>query len=304
MKYICAQPGTRYYAWQLEVMLMNFTEMEVPLEDVHILLTMPNNEDASAFGNLFAAYPKVTFAIYPDTRRTTFYPSSIRPNILKQHFFQHKNIDSFLYHDCDIVFTNKLNFKWFLGDEDDNCYGSDTRFYIGHDYIKGKGYNILEQMADIVGIDVETIKQNELNCIGAQYLLKGVDYMFWSEVERTSEMLFHQITMRNAEIKMKDPRYHELQIWTADMWAVLWQLWKQGKKTKVHDYFDFAWATSTIQDWNRLNIFHNAGITETGHGFFYKGDYIQRTPDKNLNIRENSAQKHYYEYVKKLQHTI
>lgn len=304
MKYICAQPATRYYAWQLEVMLMNFKEMEVPLQDVHIVCTMPNNLDAARFGHLMKAYPEVTFAFYPDTRRTVFYPSSIRPNLLKQHFFRNK-IDAFFYHDCDIVFTKPLNFQDFL--EDDICYGSNTRFYIGHDYIKSKGHHILEKMAAIANIPVDTIRENELNCIGAQYLIKGVDHNFWAAIEVICEKLFHDITMLNAEIRMEYPTYtreFELQIWTADMWAVLWQLWKQGKKTMVHDYFDFSMATNVIEDWNRLNIFHNAGVTETGHGFFFKGDYISRPPDKNLQIREKSAQKHYYEYVKRLEHTI
>lgn len=300
MKYICAQPGTRYYAWQVEIMLMNFKEMNVPLQDVHIVCSQ--TPEYYLFENLKNAFPEITLEFYPDTRRTRFYPSSIRPNILKQHFFKHRDIGTFLYHDCDMIFTKPLDFSQFL--EDDICYGSDTRFYIGHDYIKGKGHNILEQMAEIVGIEVETIKENELNCIGAQYLLKGVYYNFWREVETISERLFHEITMRNAEIKIQEPAHHELQIWTADMWAVLWQLWKQGKQTRVHDYFDFAWATSTREDWERLNIFHNAGITESGHGFFYKGDYINSAPNKNLEIRPNSAQKNYYEYVKQLTLTI
>jgi hypothetical protein len=152
----------------------------------------------------------------------------------------------------------------------------------------------------LTGIDVETIKENELNCIGAQYLIKGVDFRFWDEVEKICETLFLNITLENNRIKADNPNYHELQIWTADMWAVLWNLWKWGKQTKVDDYFDFAWATSTIEDWERLNIFHNAGITETGHGFFYKGDYMHNPLNKELQIREKSAQKHYYEYVKKV----
>jgi hypothetical protein len=197
-----------------------------------------------------------------------------------------------------MIFTKKVDFTPFLND--DICYGSDTRFYIGHDYIKSKGYGILEMMASLTGIDVETIKENELNCIGAQYLIKGVDFRFWDEVEKICETLFLNITLENNRIKADNPNYHELQIWTADMWAVLWNLWKWGKQTKVDDYFDFAWATSTIEDWERLNIFHNAGITETGHGFFYKGDYIHNPLNKELQIREKSAQNHYYEYVKKV----
>jgi hypothetical protein len=298
MKYICAQPGTRYYAWQIEIMLMNFKEMGIPLQDVHIVCAMHDQNALHLYHQISNQYPEAVIEFYPDTRRTKHYPSSIRPNILKQHFFKHKLNEPFFYHDCDMVFTKKVDFTPFLND--DICYGSDTRFYIGHDYIKSKGYGILEMMASLTGIDVETIKENELNCIGAQYLIKGVDFRFWDEVEKICETLFLNITLENNRIKADNPNYHELQIWTADMWAVLWNLWKWGKQTKVDDYFDFAWATSTIEDWERLNIFHNAGITETGHGFFYKGDYMHNPLNKELQIREKSAQKHYYEYVKKV----
>lgn len=298
MKYICAQPGTRYYAWQIEIMLMNFKEMGIPLQDVHIVCAMHDQNALHLYHQISNQYPEAVIEFYPDTRRTTHYPSSIRPNILKQHFFKHKLSEPFFYHDCDMIFTKKVDFTPFLND--DICYGSDTRFYIGHDYIKSKGYGILEMMASLSGIDVETIKENELNCIGAQYLIKGVDFRFWDEVEKICETLFLEITLENNRIKADNPNYHELQIWTADMWAVLWNLWKWGKQTKVDDYFDFAWATSTIEDWDRLNIFHNAGITETGHGFFYKGDYMHNPLNKELQIREKSAQKHYYEYVKKV----
>jgi hypothetical protein len=298
MKYICAQPGTSYYAWQIEIMLMNFKEMGIPLQDVHIVCAMHDQNALHLYHQISNQYPEAVIEFYPDTRRTKHYPSSIRPNILKQHFFKHKLNEPFFYHDCDMIFTKKVDFTPFLND--DICYGSDTRFYIGHDYIKSKGYGILEMMASLTGIDVETIKENELNCIGAQYLIKGVDFRFWDEVEKICESLFLEITLENNRIKADNPNYHELQIWTADMWAVLWNLWKWGKQTKVDDYFDFAWATSTIEDWDRLNIFHNAGITETGHGFFYKGDYMHNPLNKELQIREKSAQKHYYEYVKKV----
>lgn len=302
MKYICAQPGTLYYAWQLEVMLMNFKEMGIPLKDVHIVCAFHDPNVLHYYHKLSNEYPDATIEFYPDTRRTKHYPSSIRPNILKQHFFKHKITEPFFYHDCDMIFTRPVDFTPFL--QDDVCYGSDTRFYIGHDYIKSKGYNILETMASLSEIDVETIKENELNCIGAQYLIKGVNYAFWSEVENICETLFLNITLQNNQIKTDNPEYHELQIWTADMWAVLWQLWKLGLQTKVDPYFEFAWATSTKEDWERLNIYHNAGITESGHGFFFKGEYQLNPPTNLLEIRPNSAQFNYFEYIKRLKIVI
>ena len=94
------------------------------------------------------------------------------------------------------------------------------------------------------------------------------------------------------------PSYHELQIWTSDMWAVLWGGWKMGKETICHPDLEFSWATSTEADWNRLNIFHNAGVTGAEQGLFYKANYMNRLPyHENLNIKEGTASKKYWEII-------
>ena len=49
---------------------------------------------------------------------------------------------------------------------------SDTISYIGYDYIKSKGDDILKTMLDIVGIDEDVVKNNQNNSGGAQYILK------------------------------------------------------------------------------------------------------------------------------------
>jgi hypothetical protein len=84
------------------------------------------------------------------------------------------------------------------------------------------------------------------------------------------------------------------------MWAVLWCLWKLGKQTVPHKFFDFAWATDTIERYNECNIYHNAGVTESGHGLFFKGEFQDKVPDKNLRINPHSACSPYYELVKQI----
>ena len=44
MLYVCAQPATAYYAWQLDTMLCNFLKNGVPPADTHVVLA----EDAGA----------------------------------------------------------------------------------------------------------------------------------------------------------------------------------------------------------------------------------------------------------------
>jgi hypothetical protein len=115
------------------------------------------------------------------------------------------------------------------------------------------------------------------NSGGAQYLMKNIDWAFWEFVERDSEKLFKEITELNNQKKATDPNYHELQIWCADMWAVLWNGWMLGNETKVVPEMDFSWATDLKNRWEETTIFHNAGVTGTGK-HFYKGIYQQQLP--------------------------
>ena len=306
--FICAQPNTKYYAWQLEVMLRNFNEMGIlsnPKYEVHIVTNIPYGDNLLVESELFKlsqvekSHTNLIFYYHSDTRATKHYPSSIRPNLLKQHFAAHPEIKTFFYHDCDMIFTKKnLDFTPFL--QDDICYGSDVRFYISHDYIAGKEHNVLEYMCQIAKIPLRVVRDNEHNCIGAQYLIKNVTADFWEEVEKISEELFLKITQRNNYIKAQKPDYHELQIFCADMWAVLWCLWKLGKQTVPHTFFDFSTATDTIERYNECNIYHNAGVTESGHGLFFKGEFQDKVPDKNLRINPKSACSPYYELVKQI----
>ena len=167
-------------------------------------------------------------------------------------------------------------------------------------------------MCEIVDIDKQLVKDNELNAIGAQYLMKGINAQFWANVEKDCERLFKEITdLNNEKIELdrhtmsegesRQP-YHPLQIWCADMWAVLWNGWKLGYESVCHPDLEFAWATSNEDDWNRLNIFHNAGVTGSEQGLFYKAIYMNELPyNKNLEIKEGTASKKYYEIIQKLE---
>jgi hypothetical protein len=146
----------------------------------------------------------------------------------------------------------------------------------------------------------ELIEENELNAIGAQYLMKGVDWNYWNRVEEDCELLFKQITDLNNEIKKDNPSYHELQIWCADMWAVLWGAWRRGWKTNCLPEFDFSWGTSTEEDFHKMNIMHNAGVTSSNQGLFYKAEYMNTLPyNKTISVREGTASWHYLDWINK-----
>lgn len=301
IRFICAQPTSLFYAWQVEVMINNFIEMGINPNSIDIVSWKVNNVIPEEWTKLANAYP-VRFFFYDDTRVTTHYISSIRPNILKQHFAAYPELEeeAILYHDCDIVLTKPINWEQFL--EDEKWYGSDTRWYIAHSYILSKGQDVLDKMCEIVGIEESIIKDNELNSIGAQYLMKGINAEFWANVEKDCERLYNEITMLNNIKKAENNQYHELQIWCADMWAVLWNGWKLGKETVCHPDLEFAWGTSTESDFERLNILHNAGVVSSADGLFYKAEFMGRLPyNLNLNIKEGTASKKYYEIIQKVE---
>jgi len=305
LRYICAQPTIPYYLWQVEVLINNFIETGIKPNQIDIVCLKTEGGVPEDWVRLVNHYNTVRFFFYDDTRKTKNYTSSIRPNMLKQHWLARPEIwgEAIFYHDCDIAFTKPINWEQFLGD--DNWYGSDTKWYISHDYIISKGEDVLDKMCSVVGIDKQVVKNNELNSIGAQYILKDIDWKFWDDVERDSENLYSKISKYNKRkiVEMKDtnPLYNPLQIWCADMWAVLWNGWKRGKKTICHDDLNFSWGTSNKRDWDRFNIFHNAGVTSDKYGLFYKPNYMNKLPYlENLEIKPNTASREYWKLIQRV----
>lgn len=303
LRFVCAQPATLYYAWQVEVMINNFIEMGVNPNNMDIVCWKQNNVIPEDWINLANRYP-ARFFFYDDTRETRYYISSIRPNLLKQHWLKYPELENevIFYHDCDIIFSKPIS-EW-ITDEmiiDDLWYGSDTRWYISHSYIKSKGQDVIDKMCELMDIPEKLIEDNELNCVGAQYLMKNVNFDYWDRVESDCEILFKDITELNNQKKAADPTYHELQIWCSDMWSVLWGSWRLGNTTLCHKNFEFSWGTSSIEDFNKMSIMHNAGVVSPGDGLFYKANYMNKLPYNDpLEIKENTASRKYWDIIVKI----
>ena len=285
---ICVQPCIIYYAWQIEVMLHNFQSLNLQRYDIRCLFaynkTEPDwEEKVSLIKKVEEKYNLVArFYYYEDGRDFPIsYISSVRPNILKQHFKEFPELKErvIFYHDCDILFTKFPDFLSTYCDDDNNWYVSDTKSYIGHNYIVSKGEEVLDRMCDIVGINKKVVKEREEQSGGAQYIMKGVDWQFFEKMEKDCENMFREITFYNRFRKMKEPNYHELQIWCADMWAILWGAWMRGYTTNIIPEMSFCWATDDTSTWDERYIFHNAGVVDVQKNqLFYKGDYTNKPP--------------------------
>ncbi len=85
MRFICTQPATTYFIWQVEVMLFNFKEMGVNLNHVDVVCAKTNETILSDWLNLSERYG-VHIYFYDDTRKSKKCIYSINENLLKQHF--------------------------------------------------------------------------------------------------------------------------------------------------------------------------------------------------------------------------
>ncbi len=302
VQFVCAQPATLYYAWQVEVMINNFLSMGVNPTSINIVCALDETETIpTEWFKLLMRYNPVKFFFYLDTRTSKNYVSSIRPNILKQHWLRNPSLrdDIIFYHDCDIAFTRPVS-EWLTTDllKDNNWYGSNCNSYLSSDYIESKGQDILNAMCNISGIPKNIIQENNENNIGAQYIMKDVSPFFWLSVEEQCEKLYTDITQINNVKKQDDSDYMELQIWCADMWAILFTAWNLGKNTIVHGNLGFSWSTDTENDWYRYNIYHNAGVTSGNQGYFFKGAYMNRLPYNEPDVYiQDSANKKYWDLI-------
>ena len=290
---MCVQPASMYYTWQVEVMINNFIKNNISANDIHIICSIKNKIPIEWY-KMQDKYTDVNFFFYEDTRKNPVYISSIRPHILKKHFEMYPELkyETIFYHDCDIVFIQPYNFSKFMRDE--IWYASDTRFYVGSDYIKSKKFGIYEKMCKIVGIDQSVPEKNELNSGGAQYIMKNIDHTYWEKVERDSESLYSYF-LEHLEKHPETPEYHPIQKWTADMWAVLWNAWYFGHELKVDPDLEFAWPTFSYKDLSKYYIFHNAGILASqSDKKFFKGDYINKLPYNISNFVDKDDASHFY----------
>jgi hypothetical protein len=280
LRYVSAQPANDYYIWQVEIMLNNFLKNGINGNNIDIVCSVKNQNIPDNWYKLANHYNYVRFFFYDDERTDHVYPSITRPHILKKHFAKYPELktEAIFYHDSDIVFTQPVNWNHYL--EDDIWYCSDTISYIGANYIKSKKYGVYERMCEIVNIDESIPEKNQDNSGGAQYIMKNVDHTYWEKVEKDTTSLY-QFFLDHLRAFPESPKYHPIQKWTADMWAVLWNAWYFGHETKVVKDLQFVWPMWKIEDWDNIKIFHNAGVTaESGKAqkLFYKGKYTNGNP--------------------------
>jgi hypothetical protein len=306
MLFLSAQPDDDYFIWQLELQLYNFKQLQLEPENIHVLVGYSEKRGLNkAFAKFINDNRQAKFFIYPDTRELLFYPSSLRPHIIKKHFKAYPNLvrQTIFYHDSDIIFRELPNFKNMLND--DKWYVSNARSYLDSTYLQSKGEGLFDNMCKIVGIDPKKVEKNDNNTGGAQYLLKNTTYDYWDKVEQDCVKLYFALSIYeqlNDKIIGLNPKdKNPIQAWCADMWALLWNAWEFGYQTKIHKELDFCWPHEQVSKWYSTKIYHDAGILEKQKNeYFCKSIYKHKKPyfDNFNSIFKNSCSFKYLENMK------
>lgn len=289
MIYISVQPDIPYFHWQVEVMLTNFQQVEI--EKCHVIF-LYDHTISTEVQMLKRRFPQYDFYFYLDERemRARMYIPTIKPYGMYKHL---KNIsieEAIFYHDCDIIFKEKIDEKKF--EADDVWYLSDTISYIGYNYVISKGEDQALKMCNVIGISLSEVEQNQMSSGGAQYIVKNTIADFWWKVYADSYLLYE---MLNESEKSWTKEEYPIQKWCAEMWATLWNIWLFKFETKVDKELDFVFATAPISEMENCKIMHNAGVTNTHTSLFFKGGYINQSPfNADLSHVDSQFCSHFY----------
>ena len=292
MKYLIAAPDTQYFLWQVLVQINNFIKNGLINNTVYVIGI--KDKPSEILSKIIEADLGCEFHLYQDIRVSPKYPSSLRPNILKQYFNQFPELQNevFFYCDPDLLFVKGIDFSGML--DDDIWYLSNTRSYISSRYIKSKSEQLFLDMCRIVNISPKKIVENDFNAGGAQYLLKNINSEFWEKVERDSEILYQHMI---ATSKIYSP-VSPIQAWTADMWAVLWNGIFFNHDVKIHNELSFAWATDKINRLESCKLYHNAGAVVDDGRYFLKNKYKFSPFNEEISCSEDYCSAWYVDEIK------
>lgn len=296
LKFVCAQPDDTYYTWQVHMWLESLKELGLSDKAIVLVFTPGFRAPSRKWKQIENLYPEAEFAYYWDennelNKYLNLYIPILRPWILEKYWRDHPDMatKTVLYMDCDTVLTPNFNINHLI--DDDVNYLSDTNSYINAKYFDSKVRDVLPEkleeykkidvlgdLAKEIGISREIAEANNDHSGGAQYILKNIDADFWKDVKQ--DCIKIRITLQAINKQYFASEDKGFQSWCADMWAVLWNLWKREMVTRNAKELEFSWASDQMPKVDKLGIFHNAGITSDIMGetpCFYKGKYHKGT---------------------------
>lgn len=318
VNYIFCDPASERFLWQEELYIYNLLKIKVDPRRVFLLTTKDNSDNIKI---LKKEFPNINIFAYSDIREKAgkIYPATIKPWLMHQFCTQHPEYlnQIFYYTDSDIMLKHEPVVP--TGLDKYHWYGSDCNSYLNYDYIHSKDYqrsDLTQEMCDILNINKDWVKSINNRSIGAQYLMVGMNRMYWKDVYYYSIWLKQYLDKIENRYKHSYKKKTEpIQKWTAEMWATLWVMHKYQIEPEIDPNGEFAWGTCNAHGWierPEVNIYHNAGVTREEHNknhLFYKGDYFNKTPFEDLDnilkdINHDSASYYYVKLIEEVKQAL
>ena len=151
---ICSQPDEPYFHWQNLVQFHNLEKMGL-LKDHRAVFLYKAGRQASEFLNKFKeAFPENVF-IFEDTRKQKHYIPTLKIHGVVKYLQHDTKQQDLLLIDSDVIFREPIDYSLFK--EDNVVYCSDTKGYLGYQYLKTKGDDIIKDMCNYIGVSFDTI---------------------------------------------------------------------------------------------------------------------------------------------------
>jgi len=299
--FISVQPADLYSAWQVEVMLNNFLSKGVNVSNIHLVQTLKDNQNVpKEWMDLLFSFQGVNFYFYSLDTNSDLVVSS-KYTALKKHWIENPDLAyrTVFIHDNSMIITRDVD-KWITESmmSDDIWYGSDLFSELSYSYLESLGDDVLSKLSRSIDIDKDMILNNSNGTIGKHYLLKNVDSSFWDRVESDCLVLYRTISNIKAEFERYSSSDLKISVWDSEMLSILWNSWREGKKTLAYGNLEFSRATSNENDWYKYNLFNNIDIPKDSTEFFQKTDYRFKLPYlDSLQLKDRSASKKYWELI-------
>ncbi|HAC2411856.1 TPA_asm: hypothetical protein GJA98_14965 [Listeria monocytogenes] len=288
MKYIFCQPANEKFKWQLQIVLHNLKKHDIKQKDIVLLFLQENSKVVRYF-------EKLDYEVHTYSGANIAYLPAVKPFLWAEYLKEDhsRENETYFYLDSDVIFREKINFRKARVKED-VWLCSDCNSYLNLDYIRQceNGEQILNDMAQIVGVTIESLETINKNSGGAQWLIKNPKAEYWEKVYLDSIKLYNYLSKAQSNI----------QAWTAEMWAQLWNMMYFNIGAKVHSELDFCWATDDIKKWEQVKIYHDAGVTEEEKDLFFKGKYDNKAPFED-DLSFVNKKKCSYKYVQEILET-
>ncbi|TXI87071.1 MAG: hypothetical protein E6Q36_08180 [Chryseobacterium sp.] len=285
MKLIQANPDQHFFVWQYMIQAANFAEFGLDV-DMVILVGLRKGVKPSQEILEFEKTFRGEIHYYEDTRVSSAYIPSIRPHLIKKYLKDHPQ-KVFFFHDPDIIFLKNPNLSRFENDSF-HYVAKTVQGYCYSKYLKGfpvdlkdapREKYLYKAICDSIGISTTLYEENDDNCGGAQYIIRGTGYNFWDKHERDCENQYKMLKKHTDEEDRNG--IYRIQIWACDLWVLFANLLLTGVPVRHLHEIDFSWphVQTKVAEEENIYILHNAGINESNRAengklrYFDKGLY-------------------------------